>query len=176
MILDLQPICWFDAEPERLDRERAAMAVCAPSLQWIERSEDLPSGGWEGDAPEWPFLREPPEPGLSHLLEGRRLPIRVQCSESFPAVEPSIWPLLDPPLEPLYRTQDIWHVNGDGSLCLLQTAEMWSGRDSAADLVVKSSGWFIEYLLMEVKVIERMTLTGLNADSSLDGVIATYGG
>lgn len=175
MTLDLQPICWFEAEPERLEREREAMAASAPDLRWIECSPDLPAGGFEGDAPAWPFDREPPEPGLSRLLDGRRLPVRMQYLESFPAVEPKVWPLLDPAPDPLYRTQATWHVNGDGSLCLLQTADMWTGRETAADLVVKASGWFIEYLMMEAKAIERMTLSGINSDTSLDGTIREFG-
>lgn len=174
MTLDLEPIRWFDAEPRRLEREQEAMARLAGDLHWIDSSADLPAGGWEGDAPAWPFEREPPEPGLSRLLDGRRLPSRVQYLESFPAVEPKLWPLLDPPPDPLYRTQDIWHVNGDGSLCLLQTADLWTGRETAADLVVKASGWFIEYLLMEAKAIERMTLSGINSDTSLDDLIRSF--
>jgi hypothetical protein len=64
---------------------------------------------------------------------------------------------------------------GDGSLCLLQTADLWTGRETAADLVIKASGWFVEYLLMEAGAIERMTLSGLNADISLDETIRNFG-
>jgi hypothetical protein len=175
MTLDLRPIRWFEAEPSRLEREREEMAACAPNLRWIEWSADLSAGGFEGDAPAWPFDREQPEPGLTRLLDGRRLSVRVQYLESFPAVEPKVWPLLDPPPDPLYRTQAAWHVNGDGSLCLLQTADMWTGRETAAGLVVKASGWFIEYLLMEANAVERMTLSGINSDTSLDEMIRRFG-
>jgi hypothetical protein len=174
LTLDLQPIRWFDAEPERLKREQKAMAACALDLQWIDRAKYLPAGGWEGDAPIWPFERDSPEPGLSRLLDGRRLPVRVEYLESFPAVEPKLWPLLDPPPDPAYRTQHTWHVNGDGSLCLLQTADVWTGRETAADLVVKASGWYIEYLLMEAKAIEQMTLAGINSDTTLDDAIREF--
>ena len=42
-----------------------------------------------------------------------------------------------------------WHVNGDGSLCLMQAADDWQPEDTAADLVRKACGWFVEYLLVE---------------------------
>jgi hypothetical protein len=29
-----------------------------------------------------------------------------------------------------------WHVNGDGTVCLFQSASDWTGRDTAAELVV----------------------------------------
>jgi hypothetical protein len=174
LTLELHRIRWFEAEPQRLELEQKAMATCAPDLRWIEQSDDLPAGGWEGDAPIWPFERDAPEPGFSRLLDARRLPVRVEYLESFPAVEPKLWPMIDPPPDPIYRTQHSWHVNGDGSLCLLQTADLWTGRETAADLVVKASGWYIEYLLMEAKVIEQMTLAGIYSDTSLDEKIREF--
>jgi len=176
MKLELTPIAWFEAEPARLEGEKEAMGELAPDLVWLEPGEDLRAGGWEGDVPVWPFARDAPEPGLSRLLAGRRLRVRVQYPESFPAVEPKIWPLLDPLPDPAHRTLHTWHINGDGSLCLLQTADLWTGSDPAAELVVKASGWFIEYLLMEAGVIEAMTLTGLSADESRDELISAWNG
>jgi hypothetical protein len=157
-----QSVSWLDAEPRRLVREREAVSAIAPELEWIER----PAGGWEGFAPAWPFERAAPE-GLDKFLAGRRLRIQVEYSQAFPMVEPKIWPV-DPSPDPRYRTQAIWHVNPDGSLCLLQAASDWTGHETAADLVVKAAGWFLEYLLMEEGLIERMTESGIVNDDALD--------
>jgi hypothetical protein len=83
---------------------------------------------------------------------------------------PAVWPL-DPEPSIEHRTQHAWHVNGDGSLCLLETTFAWTGRDPAAELIVKAAGWFIEYLLMSAELITQMTSTGLSRDLSLDQVI-----
>jgi hypothetical protein len=158
---------WIEAEPARAEKERAAMASVAPELTWIE---DEAAGGWEGLVPVWPFDRPRPE-GLDELLEGRRLRVRVRYSQAFPSVEPKLEPL-DPEPPVVRRTVHDWHLNGDGTLCLLRTADLWTGRETAADLVVKASGWFIEYLLMESGAIESMTESGIHSDDSLDKVIA----
>jgi hypothetical protein len=70
------------------------------------------------------------------------------------------------------RTQHDWHVNGDGTVCLFQSASDWTGGDTAADLVVKSAGWFLEYLLMEAGLIERMTANGIVSDPVHDHLFA----
>jgi hypothetical protein len=156
---------WLDAEPEHERREREEMATVAPDMVWVEEN----AGGWEGTAPEWPFARPRPQ-GLDRLLAGRRLRVRVEYSQAFPMVEPKLTPL-DPDPPPERRVLHSWHLMGDGSLCLLQTADLWTGRETAADLVAKASGWFIEYLLMERGAIERMTESGIHSDDSLDAVI-----
>jgi hypothetical protein len=57
----------------------------------------------------------------------------------------------------------------------VQTAQDWRpGDDTAADLVRKASGWFIEYLLMEDEKIEAMTIHGIFEDTSLDELIGSY--
>lgn len=157
---------WIEAEPERAAFEREAMAQAAPEMTWID---DTSAGGWEGLAPLWPFDRPQPA-GLDQLLEGRQLRVRVEYAQAFPAVEPTLRPLdPDPPLD--RRVLHSWHLNGDGTLCLLRTADLWTGRETAADLVIKSSGWHIEYLLMERGAIEQMTENGINDDDSLDAII-----
>lgn len=158
---------WIEAEPERLAKERELMAELAPEMVWID---DAPAGGWEGLAPAWPFER--PEPDrLAQLLDGRRLRIRIRYLQAFPSVEPKLEPVdPEPPIE--RRVLHSWHLNGDGTICLLRTADLWTGRETAADLVVKASGWFIEYLLMERGAIERMTENGINDDDSLDETIS----
>jgi hypothetical protein len=62
-------------------------------------------------------------------------------------------------------------VNGDGSLCLLQTADDWHPDASAADLIVKAVGWFLEYLLMVDDRIEAMTTSGIATDPALDELL-----
>lgn len=161
---------WLAAEPNALARERESMDLWAPEMIWDEGGG---SGAWEGLAPVWPFDR--PEPACLHeLLAGRRLKLRVEYRESFPMVEPRLVPL-DPVPPREHRTRAEWHVNGDGTLCLLQDADMWTGRETAGDLVVKAAGWFIEYLLLEAGHIEKMTVTGINSDTQLDEVIEAVG-
>ena len=162
---------WTAAEPARLESEREAMAAVAPDMGWLE---DKTAGGWDGLAPAWPFERPAPA-GLDELLAGRRLRVRVRYLQAFPSVEPRLEPIdPEPPIE--RRVLHSWHLNGDGTLCLLRTADLWTGRETAADLVVKASGWFIEYLLMEQGAIERMTEAGINDDTSLDEIIEGLGG
>jgi hypothetical protein len=154
---------WLDAEPDRLRQEREEMGRVAPEMEWLE---DDPAGGWEGLAPVWPFERPAPR-GLDELLGRLRLRLRVVYAQGYPMVEPKVFPLdPDPPRD--RRILHSWHLNGDGSLCLLQNAADWTGRDTAADLVAKASGWFIEYLLMERGLIETMTESGIHSDDSLD--------
>jgi hypothetical protein len=162
---------WLDAEPERVSREREEMARVAPEMSWLEGD---PAGGWEGLAPSWPFERQPPR-GLDELLNGRRLRLRVLYSQGYPMVEPKLFPLdPDPPRD--RRIVHSWHLNGDGSLCLLLTADAWTGRETAADLVAKASGWFIEYLLRERGAISEMTESGIHSDDSLDNKIEELAG
>lgn len=140
------------------------MAAVAPDLAW-----DEPAGVWVGEAPEWPFLRPRPA-ALEEFLDGRRLRVRVEYSQAFPMVAPRVVPL-DPEPDPMVRTQHDWHVNGDGSLCLLRRASDWDGAGTAAELVVKAAGWFLEYLLMEAGAIEAMTESGIVNDNSFDHLL-----
>jgi hypothetical protein len=164
----------MDAEPRRLKQELEAMSALAPDLQWIDVSPELPAGGWEGVIPTWPFDRGRPDPGLGRLVP-EPLRLRIELKQSYPASAPKLWPLLDPPPDPLYRTQTTWHINGDGSLCLLQAADMWSGQETAAELVAKAAGWFIEYQLMEAGLTDEMTINGICSDPSLDKLICGFG-
>jgi hypothetical protein len=108
----------MQAEPERLAEEREVMAALAPEMVWL----DARAGGWEGLAPAWPFERPNPD-GLARLLEGRQLRLRVEYRQAFPSVEPRLVPLdPDPPID--RRVLESWHLNGDGTLCLLRTADL----------------------------------------------------
>jgi hypothetical protein len=142
-------VSWLDAEPARLATERSAMERC-PDMTWMDEL-DWPNGrtgsGWVGFAPSWGGER--PEPvGVARLLADRRLGVRVLYPEGFPMVPPDLYPA-EPRVPPERRTLHRWHLNGDGSLCLLRAAEDWQATDTAADLVLKAAGWFIEYLLVD---------------------------
>lgn len=147
-------IDWRDAEPAALVREKAAMAERAPDMTW----HDAGAGGWEGLAPAWPRDLSPP-PGLDHLVDGRRLRLLVVYSQGFPMSPPSLWPL-DPAPDIEMRARHDWHLNGNGSICLLFSAADWPGTGTAADLVEKASGWFAEYLARKAGLIETMSESG----------------
>lgn len=166
---------WIEAEPRRAEAERAAMARVAPELAW---REDLSHGGrddlsgWEGVAPVWAAARPKPA-GVDELLGDRRLRLQVVYSEAFPMVPPAVIPV-EPGVPLVRRTQHTWHVNGDGSLCLMQAATDWHPKETGADLVAKACGWFIEYRLMEENRIEQMTLRGIYDNEDLDELIGTF--
>ena len=162
-------ISWAQAEPRRFAAELANMATAAPAMQWNEGR-----GCWEGTLPAWPFSRPAPE-GLYGFLDGRRFEVRVEYSPAFPMVAPRFVPV-DPEPDLFVRSQHDWHVNGDGSLCLLQSASDWDGTGCAAQLVAKAAAWFLEYLLMERGLIDKMTEVGIVNDDSRDRLFATEQG
>jgi hypothetical protein len=142
------------------------MASEAPDMHWLEIGS---VGGWKGLAPEWPIPRPRPG-GLDSLLLGRRLELSVEYLQAHPAVAPTLNPLNPiPPRE--RRFAHAWHLNGDGTLCLLSRASDWRLSDTAADLVVKASGWFIEYLLKERGLISAISDTGLYDDDRYDALL-----
>jgi hypothetical protein len=160
---------WWSDEPALLSTEQDAMARTAPDLVWSDQG----SGSWTGLVPVWPFDRAAPA-GLETFMAGQRLRVQLTYGHAFPMTPPAVWPL-DPEPSIEHRTQHAWHVNGDGSLCLLETTAAWTGRDPAAELIVKAAGWLIEYLLMSAGLITQMTSTGLSRDVSLDEVITRAG-
>jgi hypothetical protein len=167
--MTLDPISWIVAEPAALVRERAQMAEVAHELEWMEGHS---SGGWRGYLPIWPFDRPAP-PDLDGFLAGERFLVQVHYQQSFPMVEPRIYPL-DPVPNPVHRSMHDWHLNGDGSLCLLRQASDWDGRGSASDMVIKAAAWFLEYLLLEREVRFAMTESGIAGDSSLDELFVSH--
>jgi hypothetical protein len=152
-LTDPERIDWRVAEPRLLAREKQEMAARAPDLLWVE---GLPGGSWQGLAPPWPS-DEPALDGIEDLLRGRRLLVRVAYTQGFPMAPPDLFPL-DPVPDVELRTRHSWHLNGDGSLCLLFSAADWPG--TAADLVDKASGWFVEYLALQAGLIDRMSEQG----------------
>jgi hypothetical protein len=161
-----QRIPWQEAEPHTLERERAAMAGAAPDLTW---SDAPPAGGWDGVCPLWPFDR--PAPGkLREFVGERAFTIAVRYEQAHPMVPPRIMPI-DPEPAIAVRAMHRWHLNGDGSLCLFQTATDWDGTGTAADLLLKAAAWYLEYLLMLEGRIEEMTECGIVHDDSLDALM-----
>lgn len=161
-------IDWRDAEPAVLDREREAMAARAPDMNWVD---DGPAGGWEGLAPAWPDECDCPA-NLDALLIGRRLRLLVAYSQGFPMAPPTVLPL-DPQPPPERRARHRWHLNGDGTLCLLFSAADWPEGATAADVVEKASGWFVEYLALEAALIDEMSEAGpLRGNPELEAALA----
>ena len=97
--------------------------------------------------------------------------VLVRCGQAYPAAPPCIVPL-DPAPEIGERTQQRWHVNGDGTLCLFQNEAVWSTRATLVDVLLKAAGWRIEYALIKAGLMESMTDRGIVTDTKLDGVIA----
>lgn len=164
---------WVAAEPTVLRREQAAMRERAPDMAWsdnVTAPDGRQGAGCEGLAPAWGSERPQP-PGVDELLAGRRLRLQVIYREGSPMVPPMLFPV-DPEPPPDRRTQHYWHINPDGSLCLLRSADDWQPTDTAADLVCKASGWLIEYLLIEEGHMDGMTMRGIYASTGIDPILA----
>lgn len=170
---EIARIPWYEADSELAAIERERVLAVASQMEWrvdLEHGGRGDLSGWVGPLPDWTPERPRPS-GLDALLGDGPLIARVIYREAFPVVAPVVVPVsVDTPLE--HRTDARWHVMGDGSLCLIQQAWAWSPMDSAADLIVKASGWYIEYQLMRREAIQSMTLNGIHYDDSLDDVIA----
>lgn len=164
-------IFWMDDEPRRLERDRQEVEEFAPDLTFFSaRSPRFMHGGWAGRLPLWPFDR--PEPhGLRELLTDG-VEVEISFSAAHPMVPPTIRPISPmPAIEE--RTQHIWHVAPDGSLCLLQSQGQWHPEASITELLLKAAGWHVEYALMKAEVVEAMTVRGIVDDPALDHLIAT---
>lgn len=160
------PVTWWQCEPRRLARDRAEVGDRFPDLLWHGQG----AGVWVGRLPRWPFVR--PEPlSLVDLIGPSGLQVEVQHGHAYPMVAPSIFPV-DPEPDYFQRTDQKWHVMGDGSLCLLQEHAAWTGRDSIVELLLKAAGWRVEYALMQAGVIEAMTLHGIVEDDQFDHLVA----
>ncbi len=159
-------VTWWQCEPRRLARDQAEIGERFPGLQWF----DPGAGGWIGRLPRWPFDR--PEPAELPMLVGDEgLEVALLYGHAYPMVAPALYPQ-DPEPGIAQRTDHKWHVNGNGSLCLLQDDATWNGRGSVLDLLLKAAGWRVEYALMTAGVIEAMTLHGIVDDAQSDHLIA----
>jgi hypothetical protein len=160
-----EPVTWWQCEPRRLARDQMEVTDRFPGLEW--RPEG--AGGWFGRLRRWPFARGEP-PGLVETIGEEGLQIGLVYGHAYPMVAPAIFPIdPEPPLSA--RTDQRWHVMGDGSLCLLQDDAAWTGRESIVELLLKAAGWRVEFELMRRGVIETMTINGIVADPKLDHLV-----
>jgi hypothetical protein len=112
-----------------------------------------------------------PVEALRGFLDALRIPATsIPDEQSYPMVPPNLFPREpEPPV--LLRTQHRWHLNGDGSLCLLRVPELWTGREPVTDLLLKAAGWRIEYELMKANLIDRMSENGIVTDPTYDHLV-----
>ncbi len=164
----------MQSEPKHLLVEREQVGTLAHDLKWAQELTYGGRGGlvgFEGPLPAWCAPRPEP-PGVAKLLAGRRLAVRCVYTQATPMIPPVIFPLdLDIPLE--RRTDHSWHLNGDGSLCLLRAAHDWHPGETAVQLLIKASCWFIEYLLKDRALIDAMSESGIATDESFDPTLAS---
>lgn len=170
MTIDAGATRWFDWDPNRLRRDIDELASLAPSLAHCEPDQQLlANGGWIGALPLWPFERTAPT-NLESLLP-RPMSVIITYPSAYPMLPPIVYPTNpEPALEEVSDT--VWHVAPGGSLCLFQSEGMWDPAASIKDIVLKSSGWRIEYELMHRGSIDRMTERGIVTDTRLDELIA----
>lgn len=160
---------WWDRDPDRLTRDRTEITERFPSLVWNPEG----AGGWDGVLPSWPFDRPKP-PLLDALIDGVGLRVAVRYPQGYPMVPPAIWPL-NPEPSVAEWTVHAWHVNGDGSLCMLESVSLWDPRESPTPLLLKAAGWRIEYALRKADVLSEMTRNGIVSDDRLDELITSTG-
>lgn len=163
-----EPAAWWESEPRRWERDRDAITGRFPGLAWRPDG----AGSWEGTLPLWPFERPEPAAVAAWTGGGRGLNLQLAYFQAYPMMPPLIYPLDPEPLR-VEWTQHRWHVNGDGSLCLLRTFSAWTGREAVTDLLLKAAGWRIEYALLKGGAIEEMTENGIVDDDRHDGLLST---
>lgn len=156
---------WWESDPERLTRDRREIPERLPDLRFVREN----AGSWHGRLPDWPFDRPRPD-GLDGVTGGAGLALDMYYPQSYPIVCPSIVPR-DPDPDVLLRAQHKWHLNGDGSLCLLRSTELWTGRESVTELLLKAAGWRIEYELVRAELVDAMSENGIVTDPSYDHLI-----
>lgn len=158
---------WWEQDPARLRRDLDDLQAAGFDLIWTP----IGSGLLTGRLPLWPLDRPAP-PGLEELLDGRGLALEVVLGHAYPMVCPAITPI--DPAPPYDRwTMHKWHVMGDGSLCLLQSAQAWDPLTPLSDVMRKSAAWRVEYVLLEAGVIDAMSSNGIVTDDSYDHLVRT---
>lgn len=155
------PVSWLEVDPDLFEQEQSQMAEVAPGMAWTPAAL-----AWTGELPIWPFRRDAPQ-RLMEYLGDRRARARIMYSQAHPAAPPRVYitqPIIDPAVRSLHR----WHVNGDGTLCLFQNTADWLMTAGAAEIVVKTAAWFLEFCLMEDGRIDTMTTSGIASDAVHD--------
>lgn len=162
--MTFEPRSWWVDDPARLELERKDLESVAPDLIWVPEG----AGRFEGEIPLWPFVR--PEPvGLRGLVNtpGR---VRIEYRQAFPAVPPIvICERPEPAIE--LRSFEAFHILPNGALCLLRDADQWTLNSPTSELLLKASGWVVEYALLQAGAVERMTPSGIVEDDQLDALI-----
>ncbi|MEU9014747.1 hypothetical protein AB0D12_34395 [Streptomyces sp. NPDC048479] len=156
------PITWWACEPRRLKRDQREITAAFPDLLYDGEG----AGSWHGTLPLWPFDRPQP-PYLTDWMGTTGLRVAMAFPQAYPMVPPHIFPL-DPVPELAEWTQSRWHVNGDGTLCLLRAHALWTGRESVVDLLLKAAAWRVEYALMKHGAISQMSDCGIVEDDCFD--------
>ncbi|EAX1138050.1 hypothetical protein AAT30_25245, partial [Salmonella enterica] len=104
-------------------------------------------------------------------VNGAGCEVVLEYPAAYPMIEPTIHPLS--PVPEIYeRTQATWHVLPTGALCLLQSTGAWIPEASVTELLLKAAGWRLEYALMKIGAIERMSEAGIVSDASHDYLLA----
>jgi hypothetical protein len=159
---------WWRHDPARLEADVAEIEALFPDLDPLP---ELGAGaGWVGRLPIWPFDRVAPLVFPDNVVG---LGIVLLIPPSYPMALPQVMPV-DPKPEFMERTQHRWHVNGDGSLCMVQEQRNWTGREKITDLLKKAAGWRLEYDLVRAGVFPAMSLAGIVTDPSRDESIAYH--
>lgn len=157
---------WWEVQPALLTHVLGDLKDAGFDLTWGPTG----SGVLTGRLPRWPLGRPAPE-GLDDLLGGDGLAVEVVLGHAFPMVLPAVRPV--EPEVPWDRwTQHRWHVNGNGTLCLLQSAQAWDPQTPLSDVLRKSAAWYVEYRLIESGVIDAMSTNGIVSDDSYDHLVA----
>jgi ubiquitin-protein ligase len=164
-ILNGRARSWWQDEPGRLERDLDDLAAAGFDLTW----SPVGSGRLDGRLTAWPLDRAVPD-GLDELLPTGGLLVQVEFGHGYPMVCPRVY--AEDPKPPLERcTQHRWHVNGDGSLCLLQSADAWDPATRLSDVLRKAAAWRVEYALVETGVVEAMSLSGIVSNPERDHLV-----
>lgn len=160
---------WWRYDGDRLHSDTDEITRAFPDLRPAAGGAGV---GWYGRLPLWPFSRPAPCQFETNLTG---LELLLHFPESYPMSMPNIHPL-DPEPDFNERTQHRWHVNGDGSLCMVQERRSWTGRESVIDLFLKAAGWRLEYGLVRAGIFESMSEYGIVSDDSRDSEISEFYG
>lgn len=155
---------WWEVDPSRRDLELADVRSVAPDLVW----EEIGSGQFRGVLTRWPFERPAP-PSLDRLVPDG-LEVMVRYGQAFPAAPPLIF-AVNPEPDRSLRGFGRYHLLPNGALCLLRDADQWTPRDQTSELLLKASGWLIEYRLLQHGRITALSERGIVEDASFDHLV-----
>ena len=155
---------WWEVDPTRRDLELADVHSVAPDLVWTGTG----AGQFRGSLPRWPFKRPFP-PNLGGLVPNG-LEVMVRYGQAFPAAPPMIF-AVDPEPDRSLRGFSRFHLLPNGALCLLRDADQWTPRDQTSELLLKASGWLIEYQLLQHGRITALSERGIVEDASFDHLV-----